>query len=662
MQSLWNESEASPHLENPVALRAYTSRLLGQEPSLVLHGGGNTSVKVQETNLFGETEDILYVKGSGWDLATIQPAGFAPVKMDALLKMSKLNTLSDSGMVTAQKSAMTNPSAPTPSVEAILHAIIPFKYVDHTHADAVVAISNTPGGYEKLKKIFGKKTLILPYIMPGFILAKQVADETKTVDWKSIDGIILMHHGVFTFANDARLSYEKMITLVDAAEKYIQSVGAWEGAKTEARETSKTEALQLSQIRVEVSKLAGAPMLAHWNRSAEAIGFSNLDGVSEFSTRGPITPDHVIHTKQVPAIFDQGIEPQETLAEYSKTYKNYFQRNTNPQLKILDAAPRWAVWKGRGTLAFGSNAKRTRIIADISRHTVKAVQWGEKMGGWEPLDEKSIFEVEYWELEQAKLKKTGGATSFFEGKVALVTGAASGIGLACAKELQSAGAVVIALDLQSQISDLFKGVNALGLVCDITDTRQLESALLATAENFGGLDIVVSNAGSFPASKKIADLEDQMWERSLELNLSSHMKLLRACVPFLKNGLDPSFVIIGSKNVPAPGPGAAAYSVAKAGLAQLARVAALELGEYGIRVNTVHPNAVFDTGIWTPDILANRAKHYGMSVEQYKTNNVLHREVTSRDVAKLVLAMAGPEFSKTTGSQVPIDGGNDRVI
>lgn len=271
--------------------------------------------------------------------------------------------------------------------------------------------------------------------------------------------------------------------------------------------------------------------------------------------------------------------------------------------------------------------------------------------------------MEYWELEQAKLKKSGSLSALtLQGKIALVTGAASGIGKSCVEALRAQGAAVAALDLNSKTPEMFKGADLLGIVCDVTSRAAIEAAVTATVRRFGGLDILVTNAGIFPPGKNIADLEDEVWQRSLELNLSSHAYLMRACIPFLSLGIDSAIAVIASKNVPAPGPGAAAYSAAKAGLTQLARVAALELGSKGIRVNILHPNAVFDTGIWTDDVLTNRARHYKMSVEEYKTNNILRVEVTSKDVAQLVCAMVGPLFRKTTGAQLPIDGGNERVI
>jgi NAD(P)-dependent dehydrogenase (short-subunit alcohol dehydrogenase family) len=304
--------------------------------------------------------------------------------------------------------------------------------------------------------------------------------------------------------------------------------------------------------------------------------------------------------------------------------------------------------------------KEAGIIADITTHTVRAIQLAECLGGWQALPEADIFAVEYWDLEQAKLRQAA-TPPLHAGKVALVTGAASGIGRACAEVLQAHGAAVMALDIDPAI-EADSQADYCGRVCDVTDSQALQAAVAETVRRFGGLDMVVSNAGTFPSNSRIEAMDATVWERSLRINLSSHEQLLQACVPFLQRGLDASVVFMASKNVTAPGPGAAAYSVAKAGLTQLARVAALELAPQGIRVNVLHPDAVFDTGIWTPEVLANRARHYGLSVEEYKTKNLLQVEITSHDVAELVSAVAGPLFAKTTGAQLPIDGGNERVI
>jgi len=663
MKSLWNEQEAAERAQNPLALRVYTSRLLGREPALVLHGGGNTSVKVREPNLFGESEHLLYVKGSGWDLATIEAKGFAPVRMDTLLKLASLEQLSDTDMVRVQKAAMTDPNAPTPSVEAILHALIPFDFVDHTHSDAVVAITNTPGGEQTIQRVLGGRVLYIPYIMPGFALARLVYELTRDTDWSKYEGMVLQHHGIFSFANDGRESYERMIRLVTAAEDFLNEKGA---PKTELSgpaakpAAAAAETLQkLATLRKEVSLQAGMAMVAQLDGSANALGYANLPRIAEVSGRGPLTPDHVIHTKRTPMMLTESAA--ESVASYATAYLEYFRRNASPGLVALDAAPKWVVWPGQGVVSFGVSAKRASVVADIVRHTMRAQSWAEALGGWQALPERDIFDVEYWELEQAKIKKSSSRLPL-EGKVALVTGAAGGIGKACVDALRAQGAAVVAVDLNEAVLSNWKGADVLGVVANLTQRTDVDAAVAATVQRFGGLDIVVANAGIFPASANIEALDDDTWQKTLDINLTSQMYLFRAAAPYLRLGLEPTIVVVASKNVAAPGPGAAAYSASKAAMTQLARVAALELGPRGVRVNLVHPHAVMDTALWTPEILHSRAQHYGMSVEEYKRNNLLKVEVKSKDVAELVAAMAGPLFAKTTGAQVPVDGGSDRII
>ncbi len=653
MKSLWSDKEAKK-FKTDLDLRVYTSRLLGQDSSLVLHGGGNTSVKSTATNLFGETEDILYVKGSGWDLATIEPAGFAPVKMDMLLKMAELKELDDTNMVKYQRMAMTDPSAPNPSVEAILHAVIPFKFVDHTHTDAVVTITNTANGEARIRELYGKKVLVIPYIMPGFVLAKLIYDMTRDVNWDELEGMVLLNHGLFTFNDDAKKSYEKTIELVDKAEQYLKHHNATLKTKKQKCHIS---TIRIAQIRKEISGLKGYATISVLNNSNEAISFSKQN-IKHISQQGPLTPDHVIRTKRLPVIIDTN--HQKDFKNYIKEYKKYFNDNKKNET-LLNPAPNFAILKNHGALSFGKNAKEANIIKDINDHTFEAILKAEKLGGYQALSAKDIFDVEYWELEQAKLKKSGNSPEF-SGKIAIVTGGASGIGLAIAKELNAKGAAVVVLDINKDVETLFTSSDMIGIKCDLTKSSDIEKAVDITVKNFGGIDIVVSNAGIFTPSENLDSLSDENWDKSIAINLTSHQKLIKYTAPFLKLGIDPAIIMVASKNFPAPGKGAAAYSVAKAGQTQLARIAALELGEYGVRVNTLHPHAVFDTAIWTDEVLENRAKAYGMSVEEYKTNNVLKTEIKSYNVAQLTCAMAGKPFAKTTGAQVAIDGGSDRII
>ena len=659
MENLWQEEESRRFAHSDLAMRVYTSRLLGRSDELVLHGGGNTSVKSTQTNIFGQEEDILFVKGSGWDLKTIEEEGFSPARLQTLLRLGRLPSMTDTEMARELKASMTNPNSPSPSIEAILHALIPCKFVDHTHTDAVVALSNSPEGKEILEALYGKTVLILPYIMPGFVLATQVYEATKEIDWANLEGIVLMHHGLFTFNDDAKESYDKMIELVTKAEDHLKSIGAFDKLAEAVYQPSSADYLSLAQARQAASLHHKAPMLASWKMDSKNVGFSSLENIDDIATRGPLTPDHTLQTKRTPAILADN--PSEGVNTFAEDYLKYFEKNNDGSLSCLDPAPRYAVWKGKGTVVFSANTKKKKIISDMVEHTIRAIQWGEALGGWTVLSEEEIFELEYWELEQAKLKLAP-AKSEFDGKIALVTGAASGIGKACVEAFVSKGAAVIAIDINPKIKDTFEQPGVLGCICDITDDHSIQQAINAGVGAFGGIDIVVSNAGSFPKSATLENLESDFLQRTMEINFNGHVSIMRACTPFLKLGYDPSIVLMTSKNVPAPGPGAGAYSAAKSALTQMGRVAAMELGNDGIRVNMLHPNAVFDTGIWSEDVLKSRARNYGLSIDEYKRNNILRTTITSHDVANLVLTVCDKGFSKTTGSQIPIDGGNERVI
>ncbi|MEJ2453342.1 MAG: bifunctional aldolase/short-chain dehydrogenase [Candidatus Thiodiazotropha sp.] len=656
MKSLWNDSEAA-RCESELDLRVYSSRLLGSDPSLVLHGGGNTSVKLMQNDLFGEAEEILFVKGSGWDLATIEAPGFTPVRMAHLLRLAQLESLPDSEMVNQLKTHQTRASAPTASVEAILHAVLPYRYVDHTHADAIVTLTNTADGEARIRELYGDRLVVIPYVMPGFDLARTVAERFPREAHSGTLGMVLMNHGLFTFGDTAQESYERMIRLVDEAERYLQEKGAWTLEPT-ARETG-IDYPALAELRRNISDVAGFPVILASHRTPTAMSFCQREDLETISQRGPATPDHVIRTKRLPMLGAQVID---YVAAYQHYFETYAPQARTP-VEMLDPAPRVVLDPTLGMLSVGRSNREAGIVADIYAHTMEIIQRAERLGGWQALSARDIFEVEYWELEQAKLRKPGSPPPF-QGEVALVTGAASGIGRACAESLLKRGAAVVGLDLDPAIAYLHDDNDAfLGIACDVTDATAIQGALQQTLLRFGGLDMLVLNAGIFPGGCPVAELGDEVWRRVMQVNLDANLRLLRETHAYLK--LAPKsgrVVVIGSKNVTAPGQGAAAYSAAKAALNQLARVTALEWAPDGIRINSLHPDAVFDTGIWTEEVLAARAAHYGMTVEAYKKRNLLRTEITSHDVAELVCELCDRRFAKTTGAQIPVDGGNDRVI
>ncbi|MFN5981603.1 MAG: bifunctional aldolase/short-chain dehydrogenase, partial [Pseudanabaena sp.] len=655
--SLWCDREAAEY-KTDLGLRVYTSRLLGRDPSLVLHGGGNTSVKIREKNIVGEEEEILYVKGSGWDLETIAEAGFAPVRMLHLLKLAKLQVLSDSQMVNELKTQMTKASAPAPSVETILHASLPYKFVDHTHADAVISVTNTANGWERIQEIYGDDVVIIPYVMPGFDLARVCAEKFAAEKSDRTIGMVLMNHGIFSFGETAQESYERMIALVDRAEDYLKKHDAWEISPPNSLIRESDARSEIAKLRAEVAEVAGFPVILSSHMDGQNLAFAQREDVKIVSQQGCATPDHVIRTKRLPLV-------GRDVKAYAEFYRAYFAEEVSKSAQpvtILDPAPRVILDYKLGLVTVGKSAKDAKIVADIYEHTMEIIQRSQLLGGYQALPASDIFAVEYWELEQAKLKK-GGSSPAFTGEIALVTGAASGIGKACVESLLKRGAAVVGLDINPAIDKLYDRPDFVGVTCDVSNESAIAHALDQAVIAFGGLDILILNAGIFPSGCRIENLDTATWQKVMNINLDANLVLMREAYPLLK--LAPKggrVVAIGSKNVPAPGPAAAAYSASKAALTQLMRVAALEWSKDRIRINTLHPNAVFDTGIWTEEVLAARAQHYGLTIEEYKTNNLLRVEITSHHVAELAAEMCGTLFACTTAAQVPIDGGNDRVI
>ena len=660
MKSLWTDEEAARFQADggDLGLRVYTSRLLGRDKSLVLHGGGNTSVKIRERNLLGDEEEILYVKGSGWDLETIEEAGFAPVRLDHMVRLAGLDELSDPRMVNEMVTHMTRSGAPSPSVETILHAVLPYKFVDHTHADAVVTVTNTPDGEERVREIWGDSVVVIPYIMPGFDLARLCARLFPEQAGPQTIGMVLLQHGIFSFGETARESYERMIELVCRAEEHLTAHGAWALPEPPPVSEVRPAPATIATLRRDLSREAGFPLVVSSQRDARSLAFARRADAAVIARQGPATPDHVIRTKRFPLLGRDA-------AAWADDYRRYFEehaRHAKQPKSMLDPAPRLVLDPELGLLAAGRRASDAAIAAEIYDHTIDIIARAELLGGWRALPARDLFDMEYWDLEQAKLKKSG-KPPLFAGEVALVTGAASGIGKACAASLLARGAAVVGLDLNPSVVTLHDRQDFLGVAGDVTDEEGLRRALAATVDAFGGLDMLILNAGIFPPGKRLHELASEEWRRVFQINLDANLALLRESHPLL--ALAPNggrVVVIGSKNVPAPGPGVAAYSASKAALTQLARVAALEWGRDGIRVNVLHPNAVFDTGIWSDDLIAARAAAYGLDTESYRRNNVLGVEVTSHDVAELAAEMCGPLFAKTTGAQVPVDGGNERVI
>jgi rhamnose utilization protein RhaD (predicted bifunctional aldolase and dehydrogenase)/NAD(P)-dependent dehydrogenase (short-subunit alcohol dehydrogenase family) len=655
MQYRWNDEHAASAgglLDECV----YASRLIGADPALVSYGGGNTSVKLQEPNLFGEPVDVLYVKASGRNLIDIEVEGFVAVDHARVRRLVELDELSDTAMLNELKCARLDASAPDPSVEAIIHALVPAPAVFHSHPNSLLAISNTDGGESKIRQLYGDSVVVVPYAMPGFRAARLTAEVFRAEASDTTVGVVLLNHGLFTFGDTPRKAYSRMIDLVDAAEHYLAANSTGGGSPAPAKDPPPADRVRMAELRSAISDAAGRPCIVRRHTDAVSWAFSQRPDLAEVSQQGVATPDQVIWTKRVPLV---GAD----VAAYADAYRAYFDQHVSGRsLQMLDPAPRVILEPELGLVTAGRDATSETAAGDIYLQIIDVIEQAEGLGGYRALPASDIFDLEYWELEQLKFERAAHDREF-TGEVAVVTGANSGIGRGCALALLNRGAAVIGLDINPAVTEMTDHIAYLGVACDLSSLEETAAALDRGVERFGGVDMVVAAAGLFPESAPISAHDPTAWHKAMSVNVDGLIQLLALVHPLLvcapKGG---RLTVIGSKNVRAPGPGASAYSASKAAANQIARVAALEWAPDGIRVNSVHPDAVFDTALWTPQLLAERAKRYGMSIEDYKRRNLLGVEITSAAVGEVVATTLGSVFAPITGAHMPIDGGNERVI
>jgi rhamnose utilization protein RhaD (predicted bifunctional aldolase and dehydrogenase)/NAD(P)-dependent dehydrogenase (short-subunit alcohol dehydrogenase family) len=675
MQSLWSDEDARAYVARyaqrgvaeDLALRVYSSRLLGADPRLVQHGGGNTSLKTTVNDMVGRPVEVLCVKGSGWDLGDIEPEGLPAVRMEALLALRQLNTLSDEGMVEALRTALMVSNAPNPSVEALLHAWIPPRYVDHTHSNAVLALTDQPGGEALCREIYGDRLAVAPYVMPGFSLAHQVAQVFEANP--GAQGAILLKHGIFTWGDTARESYERMIAFVSLAEERL-AAGA---GKTPAQIAPPAPAPLAEVAAILRGALASrradgslARMVLEHRTSAQVLQFAGGQDIGRYSQQGLVTPDHVIRIKPWPmviepprdgdmAAFAQAV--RQAVDDYADQYRAYFERNNaliEPKKTMLDPLPRWAVIPGVGLFGIGASKSAASIAADIAETTVSVILQSESMDRFESIPEFDIFEIEYWSLEQAKLGK--GKEAPLARQVVAVTGAGGAIGAAVARAFKAQGAEVVALDRDFDAAQATaKSVKGLALACDVTDAAQVKAAFDRIAETYGGLDILVSNAGA-AFTGRIGEVSDDVLRSSFELNFFAHQNAAQAAVRIMgwqKTG--GVLLFNASKQAVNPGPNFGPYGLPKAATIALARQYAVEYGAEGIRSNAVNADRI-RSGLLTEAMIADRSKERGLSEHDYMAGNLLGQEVTADDVAAAFVALALAE--KTTAAVLTVDGGN----
>ena len=667
-----------PQWGEALALRVHTSRLLGRDPALVLHGGGNTSVKTTARDRTGDDVEVLYVKGSGWDLAEIEPRGFPACRLGPLLRFCELTSMSDDEMVAGLRGQMLDPSSPTPSVETLLHAILPGRFVDHTHADAVLTIQDQPDAREIAAEVWGDEYVFVPYVMPGFLLARAVAALADRLD--AAHGLILEQHGIFTWGGSARESYERMIAGVHRAEAWRRECrpaleAPAPGGGLSAEERRRLQELVGPAVRGACGRAdAGIRLLGAWRDDADVLALAARSDGPELTARGTVTPDHVIRTRPRPMWLtlpdDTGPDALRRAADaavagWAGWYRDYFTRGAaghERALVALDPLPRIVLVPGLGALALGRTLADARIAGDICVRSARVIQEAEAVGRYHPVSEPDLFDIEYWSLEQAKLA-AGGKPGPLAGQVALVTGGAGGIGRATAAHLLELGAHVMLTDLASSALDATRealrgrfGSRVDSAPCDVTDPAAVEAAVAGAVRAFGGVDLLVSNAGTAPSGFLHTQEGEEMLEASLDVNLLGHQRVARAVTRvLLAQGTGGCLLFNASKSAVNPGPEFGPYAIAKAGVLALMRQCAVDLGRYGIRANAVNADRI-RTELFAGGVLEARARARGLAPEEYFRQNLLARETTAEDVAGAFGWLA--TASATTGCIVTVDGGN----
>ena len=661
---------AAQGVNEDVALRVYTSRLLGAEPALVQHGGGNTSVKTAVRDAIGEEAAVICVKGSGWDLERIEPAGLPAVRLEPLRRLAALDALRDEDMVNLQRANLLDQSSPTPSVETLLHAFLPHKFIDHTHSSAVLALVDRPDAEKVCRDVYGDRVAVIPYVMPGFALSK-LARGAHAAHPKC-EGLVLLKHGIFSFGQTAREAYERMIALVTLAEERLarEKPVRFVAVKLPERPAG------LAAVAPIVRGAVAVPVDSNegqWTRfvlehraSDRILEFVNGREVARYSRGGVATPDHVIRTKPWPVILPApeagkldafAAAAREAVANYQARYRAYFERHNaaaDPKKKALDPLPRVVLVPGVGLFGLGASSHAVKVAADIAETWVDVVTAAEAGAGFESIPEGDLFEMEYWSLEQAKLGKS--SETPLQRQVVAVTGGGGTIGTAVAAAFRRQGAEVALLDVNAGAATAAaKELGGLGLGCDVTDRASVDAAFSAIARAFGGVDIVVSNAGA-AWQGRIGEVADDVLRRSFELNFFAHQSVAQAAVRiFTAQGSGGALLFNVSKQAVNPGPDFGPYGLPKAATLALMRQYAVDYGVEGITSNAVNADRI-RSGLLTGDMIESRSKARGVSEQHYMAGNLLGREVHAEDVADAFVSLALAR--KTTGAVLTVDGGN----
>lgn len=693
MKSLWKDSAAKD--KNRLELLVYRSRLIGSDPELCLWGGGNTSAKLEEIDFRGRRRMVLRVKGSGSDLKESQPHHFSPMAVEDLLPVFSRKKMSDEEMVAYFEKCLLDPKAPRPSIEALLHAFIPEPDIDHAHADAILALTNTARSRRVHETVFGEELLFIPYIKPGFLLAKKTAEAYRKNP--QAKGAILEKHGIVTWGPDSKTSYRRMIEMVRRSEAFIRKKGKGRPVLGGARYQNlspkqRTAFIErfTACIRETVSRRERKIMT--FTDSPAVLQYVNARLAPETSHKGAATPDHMLRTKRIPLFTPSpfplplrgrgrglkvrgeplvSLSPQwivRQIERYAENHRRYYEKFHEAGQPMLDPYPRVILIPRVGMFTTGKNLAEARIVQEIYEHSMRVQAGASFVDRYQSLPLPQAFEMEYWSLELYKLSLAPKEKELAR-RVAWVTGAAGGIGRSIVETLAWEGAQVVALDLdRRKVEELAQSINrhlkapqVLGLGLDVTKEASVANAMAETLKTFGGIDFLVSNAGVAHVAS-VDQLDLKSWEKSFQVNATGHFLVARRVVQELKKQkMGGALVFIASKNVLAPGKDFAAYSAAKSAETQLARVLAIEGGEVGIRANIVHPDGVFEgSGLWD-HIKKARARSQGIRPEQlekhYQNRNLMKVRIEPRDVAEAVLFLLSQRSAKTTGCMITVDGG-----
>ena len=671
MKNNWSKSSAKKYIKKyknigfskDLALRVYTTRLLGRNKELVLHGGGNTSVKTTIKDIDGKKYNVLCVKGSGWDMADIEPEGLPAVKLEPLIALKNKKYLSDEDMVSYQKRNLINIKAPNPSVETFLHAFLPFKFVDHTHADAVLNATNRPGGLNFCKKVFGNKVSIVPYVMPGFMLAKKI-NEIYSIN-PNINCLILMNHGIFTFADDAKEAYDLMIKYVSQAERAINKLKV-KKIKQIKNFSTRFNAHEIAPIiRGLLSNNKDQKFVVNYRLNKHLKYFMNGKNVRSYSSKGTATPDHVIRVKPFPLIItpkknssidEFKITAKKAFENYRKKYINYFNVNNNKvkaKKVMLDTSPRVVLVQNVGVFTIGKDLNAAKIAGDLTETNAKVIASVEETSAYKFIPEKDIFEVEYWSLEQAKINKP---KKILEGNVVVITGSTGTIGFETYKMFKSYGAEVVLLDYNlERLKDLQSKIKELCIHCDVRNKKSVKKVFNQICEKYGGIDILISNAGT-ATNGAIGEIDDNVLRQSFEDNFFSHQNCASEAIKIMKKqNINGCLLFNISKQSVNPGKNFGPYGLPKSALLSLCKQYAVDYGSYGIRSNGVNADRI-RSGLMNDKMIRTRAKARSVSTDDYMRENLLLNEVKAEDVAKAFFHLATSK--KTTGAVLTVDGGN----